>query len=115
MTPMERTFEQIDAALWNFQWAYPDRGQNRGEVSLDREKAKLCLRVWVMDNDDPEAEEAQPLDVSQDVFAGENAKEQIRSLIHGYLCHEADEQMWFDGERPFYPHDQHLAAAGQQI
>lgn len=106
-TGIDRVMDAIDAELHTFQWAHPDRGDaNRGEVYLDRESRKLHMTVYCRDNESPGDEEFHPLDVAQDVVIGESPREQIRSLIHGYLCHEADEQMWFDGSRPFYPHEE---------
>ncbi len=95
--------DAIDLVLNTFQWAYPDRGNNRGEFHVDRDAQRLVLIVWVQDNETPDDEEAKPLNVSQPV-THEDAEDQIRSIIHNYLCHEADEQMWFDGVRVFYPH-----------
>lgn len=102
---MEQIMDSIEIVLETFQWAYPNRGDNRGEIHVDREDRKLHLTVWTLDNDNPDQEELNPLDVRKDITVEENAQDQIRSLIHDYLCHEADEQMWFDNERPYYPHD----------
>jgi hypothetical protein len=93
---------RIEAALWNFEWAGHDPAfhleqQANGGV-------RLSMRIWVADTDDDEESEFKPLNVSQDVVDDESAEEQIRSLIHGYLTHEADEQLFFRGQRPFYPH-----------
>lgn len=107
----EQVMDAIEAELYTFQWAYPDRGNNRGEIHVDREKRRLRLQVWVADNDDPDDDTPKPLDVSLDIALGESARQQIRGLIHAYLTHEADEQMWFGNERPFYPHADHPQAA----
>jgi hypothetical protein len=101
------TYDDMDKALWDFQWAYPDRGNNRGEIHVDRETNQLVLVVFTQDNEDPDNEMAQPLDVRIDFNTYESPEAQIRDLIHGYLTHEADEQMWFGNERPFYPHHEH--------
>jgi hypothetical protein len=94
----------IDTELETFQWCYGvNRGDNRGEVTLDRKQVRLVLEVWTSDNDAPDDDELKPLLVSIDVTY-EEPREQIRNLIHQYMCHEADEQMWFGDERPFYPH-----------
>lgn len=99
--------DAIEAELDTFQWAHPDRGDaNRGEIHVDRETRRLHLTVWCRDNEAAD-DDLHPLDVTQDIVLGESPREQIRDLIHGYLCHEADEQMWFNGDRPFYPHHQH--------
>jgi hypothetical protein len=97
--------DAIDEELNWFQWAYPDRGENHGELAVDRDTERLVLIVWVADNETPEDEEVKPLHVSQ-AITDEDAQVQIRSIIHNYLCHEADEQMWFgkEGKRVFYPH-----------
>lgn len=98
--------DAIDQELQSFQWSCgADRGNNRGEIDVDRDNRRLHLRVWCADNedDDPDAE-WKPLDVWCDIALDEAPREQIRSLIHYHLCHEADEQIWFGGERPFHPH-----------
>lgn len=96
--------DEIDAELQTFQWAYPNRGENRGEVWVDRERNELVLEVWVLDNDNPDSDEVRPLIVRIPISEDEEPRSQIRKLIHGYLCHEADEQMWFGDDRPFHPH-----------
>lgn len=104
----DEMMDAIEAELYSFQWAHPDRGEaNRGEVHVDRENRRLCLVTWTLDNESPDQDELRPLDVSQDIVLDEEPRDQVRDLIHGYLCHEADEQMWFGEERPFYPHHQH--------
>jgi hypothetical protein len=103
---MTEMFDQLDEVLDTFQWAYPDRGNNRGEIHVDREACRLVLVVWTQDNEDPDNEATQPLNVSVDVDPSEDPRDQIRELIHSYLTHEADEQMWFDQERIFFPHDE---------
>jgi hypothetical protein len=97
------SMDLITIELNTFQWAYPDRGENRGELYVDYDERKLVLVVWCRDNDDPDDEAIKPLNVTKDV-TDEEPRHQIRSIIHDYLCHEADEQMWFDNDRPFYPH-----------
>jgi hypothetical protein len=109
MTKLEidKIMDAIELELDIFQWCYGiDRGNNRGEISLDRNEVKLILEVWVADNDS-EDDNIKPLLVSVDVTY-EEPREQIRNLIHRYLCHEADEQMWFRDERPFYPHQREI-------
>lgn len=93
----------IEDELEMFQWAYPDRGENRGELEVDRDERRLVLVVWVRDNETPDDEAVKPLHVSQ-AITDQPARDQIRSLIHNYLTHEADEQMWFGDVRVFYPH-----------
>lgn len=96
--------DAIETELETFQWAYPSRGDNRGELNIDRDNNLLQLVVWCRDNDDPDSEEVKPLLVTKPVTS-QGAKIQIQSIIHDYLCHEADEQMWFGEDRPFYPHE----------
>jgi hypothetical protein len=104
-TADELTADDIEKVLDTFQWAYPDRGYNRGELHLDRGSMELVLEVWVPDNDDPDSDEAKPL-IVRVPLDDEDPEDQIRNLIHGYLCHEADEQMWFGNERPYHPHQE---------
>jgi hypothetical protein len=100
---IELAMDAIEIELETFQWAFPDRSYNRGELNVDRDKKELHLVVWCPDNDDPYNEEVKPLLVSKPVTS-QGPRVQIRDLIHEYLCHEADEQMWFGDDRPFYPH-----------
>jgi hypothetical protein len=96
----------LDRELETFQWAnYGDRSNNRGEITVDRENQQLRLEVWVADNDDPDCDGVKPLIVTLPIHPSyPDPQEQIRNLIHSYLLHEADEQMWFGDDRPFYPH-----------
>jgi hypothetical protein len=101
---IDEIMDAIEKELDTFQWCYGvNRGDNRGEITLDRNEVKLVLEVWTSDNDDPDNDDLKPLLVSVDINY-EEPREQIRNLIHGYMCHEADEQIWFGDERPFYPH-----------
>lgn len=111
--------DAIHEELWTFQWAYPNWEENRGEVSIDTEQPDwlwLRLDVWVPDNDTPEDSEIKQLVFTQEVrplFLVTSAREQIRSLIHNHLTHEADEQMFFgpDREMTFDPHARERAHA----
>jgi hypothetical protein len=103
LTFIEPVMNELDAELETFQWAYPDRNYNRGEIHVERESGQLVMVVWCRDNDDPDNEEVKPLRVSRGITTQE-PRQQIRGIIHEYLCHEADEQIWFGNERPFYPH-----------
>jgi hypothetical protein len=97
--------DMIDKELETFQWSFGlDRSNNRGEVSVDRDEHLLRLEVWVADNDTPDDPTAKPLIVTLPISTYDDPQEQIRNLIHSYLCHEADEQIWFKDDRPFYPH-----------
>ena len=100
-------YDDLDTVIDTFEWG-PRDGINGpiGDVSVDREASKLHLEVWVHNTDEPENEELQPLHATIDVDPYMPPEQQIRALIHWYLCHEADEQMWFGPERPFYPHDE---------
>lgn len=100
---MDYIIESIEEVLQTFQWAFPDRSTNRGEISVDRDSNEIVLEVWCLDNDDPDADEIKPLIVRKPL-SDEDPHLQIRDIIHDYLCHEADEQMWFGNERLFYPH-----------
>jgi hypothetical protein len=105
MNELERTIHMIEQELDTFQWSFGlDRSNNRGEVSVDRDENLLRLEVWVADNDTPDDPEVKPLIVTLPINAYNEPRDQIRNLIHSYLCHEADEQIWFGNERPFYPH-----------
>lgn len=100
---VQEAMNVIESELDKFQWAYPDRSENRGELEVECESETLVLIVWVRDNEDPVDETVKPLHVSQPITT-EDAQDQIRSIIHNYLTHEADEQMWFGEVRVFYPH-----------
>lgn len=95
-----RLFTEI---LWNFHWGR-DRGEPNGEIDLAVVDGVLNLRlqVWVHDNDSDDPT-IKPLEVLMAVHSG-SPEQQVRSIIHTFLCHEADEQMWFGNERPYHPH-----------
>ena len=99
---MPDIYDALDEVLDTFAWAYQDRDQLRGEVHVDRDEHRLVLIVYVRDSDSLD-EEVAPLTVSAAITQA-HPQDQIRELIHWYLCHEADEQMWFGQERVFYPH-----------
>jgi hypothetical protein len=94
--------ELIEVELETFQWAYPGRTDNRGEIGIDYDTMELVLEVWTRDNDDPSTEVVRPLHVTLPIRRMA-PREQIRDIIHQYLCHEADEQMYFGEDRPYYP------------
>lgn len=108
-TTMMTGAAMLEAVLDTFEWTYGG-GENRGEVHYDPEVGTLVLEVWVHDNDDPDDERVKPLLVSQaicpdyEVRSLDDARDAIRALIHGFLTHEADEQMLFDGVRTYDPH-----------
>lgn len=65
---------------------------------------ELCMRVWVFDTDDEEQDQPLvPLVARIPVDPDMPGEDQIRRLIHQFLCHEADERLYFNGERPFFP------------
>ena len=99
------TRDELEAVLDTFQWGYPDRSANRGEVTVDEDGETLLLTVWTHDNQSTD-EHVHPLEVRQDIDWFSTPERVIRDLIHGYLTHEADEQMWFGEEQPFYPHEE---------
>lgn len=103
----QATIADLETVLEDFQWAYPNRGENRGEVVVEGDN--LVLLVWALDSEDPESDELIPLRVATKIRPGIDARVQIRELIHFYLTHEADEQLWFSGARPFYPEHQLVA------
>jgi hypothetical protein len=103
-TYIEEWLTRLDDVLWTFQWSL-DRANNFGEVSLDRETQRLVLHTNPLDSDDPEGD-ALSLILSRDIDFNVSPEQNIRDLIHFHLCHEADEQMWFNNERPFYPHNE---------
>jgi hypothetical protein len=105
-------FDRLDAALDTFQWAYQDREHNRGEIHLDREArdgaGELVMSIFVADTADesydPQETPLVPLVGRYPVDTYKDPQAMIREAIHAYVCHEADEQMWFDNERIFDPH-----------
>lgn len=101
---MHYTIEEIESVLDTFQWSFPDRTQNRGEVYIDHDKDELVLSVYALDSDNPEDEFVKELLVTVPLSRQQSPEDQIRNLIHLHLCHEADEQMWFGEDRLYYPH-----------
>lgn len=99
---------QIEDVLWTLEWKSPYFGDISGfefffDELADASGVRMGMHLFVHDSDADEFEELHTLRTSVDVDPYEDAKQQVRGLIHGYLCHEADEQIWLDGERPFYP------------
>jgi hypothetical protein len=107
-TPVSQYYDALDEALDTFQWAYQDRAHNRGEISLDRETGDLVLHIFVADSTDesydPQETSLVPLEGRYPVDTYKDPQAMIREAVHAYVCHEADEQMWFDNERVFDPH-----------
>jgi len=95
--------DDLDVVLGTFQWAYPNRDENRGELSLDRSTTELVLCIAVNDHDSPD-DDVLFLEGRCPVNFHLTPQENVRAAIHAFLCHEADEQMWFEGERIFHPH-----------
>lgn len=107
---MEAMYARLEEELDHFRWAYPGQEENQGEVHLDTEAGTLVLVVWTHDTENPDDEEMHALDVSRPVDPDMDPRQQIRRLVHAYLCHEADEHMWFGpgaGEQTFHPHCPH--------
>src|SRR4029077_8153379 len=99
---------RLNDVLDHFQWAYPDRGQNRGEVTVDPDDDDtLLLTVWCQDNANPDSDDLGMLEVRRPIDFYDSPENNIRYLIHGFLTHEADEQMFFgpQAECLFYPHE----------
>lgn len=98
-----RLFAEV---LWSFHWAPGHTDEALGKIGLTVDDGRLALEleVWVADNDNPADHGLKPLSVITQVDRFRLPEDQIRSLIHAYLCHEADEQMWFNAARPFHPH-----------
>lgn len=100
---------EIAGVLWDFEWVrYPgDPNGPIGEIRLAFEEGddvivgapNLKLDVWCPDSE-------SGVDIPLAVFRRvdyRDAQSQIRQVIHDHLTHEADEQMWFGADRPFYP------------
>jgi hypothetical protein len=101
-------YDALDEALDTFQWAYQDREHNRGEIHLDRDTNKLILTIFVEDSEDESWQHGEtpllPLEGRFEVDMTKSPTEMIRAVVHAYVTHEADEQMWFNNERIFDPH-----------
>lgn len=96
--------DELDAVLDTFQWAHANAEYNHGEVRLDRATGELVLTVYVEDSYDADADELVSLEGRTQINRALAPEEMIRQTIHAYLCHEADEQMLFNGKRIFDPH-----------
>lgn len=94
------------STLWTFHYARGFNDEALGDVDLVIDGGKLALRlsVWVADNDNGHDATVKPLEVLMHVDRYQLPEKQIRQLIHTFLCHEADEQMWFGNTRPYHPH-----------
>lgn len=99
---------EIEDVLWTLEWKSPYYGDISGlefffDELADGSGVRMGMTLFVHDSDDQGFNELHSLHTSVNVDPYEEAKQQVRGLIHGYLCHEADEQLWIEGERPFYP------------
>lgn len=109
-TPDEASayYDRLEEVLDTFQWAYQDREHNRGEISLDRDAGQLVLTIFVEDSEDESWQHGEtpllPLEGRFPVDTYKDPQAMVRAVVHAYVCHEADEQMWFDNERVFDPH-----------
>jgi hypothetical protein len=101
-------YDRLDKVLDTFQWAYQNREHNRGEIRLDRDTDELVMSIFVPDSDDEGYDPAEtplvPLEGRFEIDRSLSPERMIRACIHAYVCHEADEQMWFGEERTFNPH-----------
>ena len=90
--------------LWTFHWGR-DGEEAHGTIGLVVEDGVLCLELetWVTDSDTL-SPEIKPLSFTVPVDRFRLPEEQIRSMVHAHLCHEADERLWFGDDRPFHPH-----------
>jgi acetone carboxylase gamma subunit len=86
--------EAVDTVEW--------KGSHGAGFNVDRKHHKLEMTIWVRDTEDPDNEELVGLIGKRDI-TDHDGRDQVRAMIHQYLCHEADEQLEFGGERPFYP------------
>lgn len=102
---MKEKREELEIVIDDFQWAYPNRSENRGEVWVDPDTDELVLEVWTRDNENPDDERVKPLRSVVPIDEFMDARDQVRQIVHMFLAHEADEQMWFGEFRPFYPHE----------
>jgi hypothetical protein len=102
---IQETVKDIKDYLWTFEWAYPN-GEPRGEVVVNTRMGvpRLLLTVYTADNDDPDDREVKALAVTRSIRPYVPAAVQVRDIIHWFLTHEADEQMFSDGVRIFDPH-----------
>lgn len=99
----------IAEVLWSFEWRYAGNadGCPAADWRIERNDEGVVVLtgiVWVENNDEPEDEAVHPLSFSIPVHPFRDPKDQIREAIHSFLSHEADERMFFNGERLFYPH-----------
>jgi len=100
----EQVFAALDDVLDTFEWRAPGgNGETMGEVTLDRDRGLLVLSLHVRDTQTSE-EELVPLTGTVPVRLDVPPTRQVRDAIHMYLCHEADEQMFFNGKCLFDPH-----------
>lgn len=101
-------YTKMEIAVNNFEWVIPGRPEVHPVVSIEPNQAirdpqysMLVLTAYVPDNDHPEniGKTAWCMPINWYM----PADVQIRQLIHSFLMHEVDEQMWFSGQRTFYP------------
>ena len=99
--------QAIAEELWDFEWKYAhNRGETVADWSIEFDDQKVVVlrgTIYTYNNEDEEDEIVHPLSFFYPISSSD-PREQIRETIHSFLCHEADEQMWFNGERPYYPH-----------
>lgn len=101
--------EEIAEALWTLEYRSSLFGSVCGDafrVGLRDGDPWLEWLVHTVDTDtqtaDGEGEQCF-LRVGSPVTRWLSGREHVQQVIHSFLTHEADEQIWFEGERPFYP------------
>lgn len=108
---MKKKLREIEDILWNFEWKSPHYGSVGGDAfffeELENGRMRIGLTLYVVDSDeDPESEDfegVKALNSSINMDEYEPAPAFLQGFIHAFICHEADEQIWFGDERPFYP------------
>lgn len=100
------TLAALAGAIDIFAWQRTGQDGTLGEIDIDYKQfpdgPRLRLLVWTPDNENGD-DEPRALSVWAPIVDSD-PREQIRNLIHIYLCHEADEQLWFGNDRPYDPH-----------
>lgn len=98
-------FMTIEEAVNSVEWK--DYGSD-----FDIDGDELVMSIWTRDSNEDEETVEEPDDLSgalvglqgrKKIIPGMDGRQQIREMIHEFICHEADEKLWFNGERPFFP------------
>mgnify|MGYP001564357534 CR=1 FL=1 len=103
MTLTERCYELCDV-LKEFHWANGPDGHSWGVHPDDEHpgKATLFLEARIQNSFDPMQQTLFRFNFEVDPDVP--AIDQLRSAIHWFICHEADENIWYKQERVFNPH-----------